>query len=837
MRNIFLNNASMRVLLTAAAPALLLTANAHAAQATEEAAADAGYSNDGGEIVVTARKRDENLLDTPIAIAAFNSQGLEKRGIDSLSKLTESSPGLNVNQNGAGRNDRSYQQFIIRGFTPSSTRTTTASVFIDGAPVSSTSALSSIASPERIEILKGPQATYFGRSTFAGAVNVVTKTPGNDWGGAVKMGGGTRNSYQAHASLEGPIVEDLLAFRISGDMMGKDGSWRNGLGGEPLGSQASRSASLTLAFTPADRFKVKATGVYSRDDDNHPANGLLGMYEIRDDAGNLVVRDQSNCTLNGFNNAQVPTEYRYICGVTPGLGQAPSANTTMDPFAKNWLSTVDGRIFNYDKGVQQFGLLRNFYHGNVGMDWEVTDSLTLSSLTALNREEYSVFVDLDNQGTLNIARPEGEDQTEPFARPFFDYPYLVERLNQDFSQELRLSFDNGGPIQATLGASYLNATTRAGVGGGFLPDATYAEMGKTRSKTTGVFGAVTWQATPNFSISGEGRYQEDVLYAYSQPTGTNLSEVTANALGMDRYYAGGDILFKQKYKNFLPRVIAKYETDSGMMAYASWSKGVNPGAFNTEFLTTPDNVIQEATEQGIGVQVEPEKVTNYEVGLKGTLFDRRVNFALAVYYAQWRNQINAIALYTVDDDNDAYVLAGSANTGSVDMSGIELDLNWRATDNISFNFGGAINDTHIKAHANPPVSRVTGVTDFRGNELPQTSKFSANFGAEYAGDVTFIDGADWFIRGDYAFKSGMWSSAANIVKTMDSHKVNARMGLNHGPLSYELFVQNLFNNKAYTSIGEQSLFEKNFAYSSAYSALVVGLPELRTVGAKISYKF
>jgi iron complex outermembrane receptor protein len=515
----------------------------------------------------------------------------------------------------------------------------------------------------------------------------------------------------------------------------------------------------------------------------------------------------------------------------------------MDPVVKDWLTNVDGRIFNYDKGVQQYGLLRNFYHGNVGMDWEVTDSLTLSSLTALNREEYSVFVDLDNQGTLNIARPQNTD------RPVFDYPYLVERLNQDFSQELRLSFDNGGPIQATLGASYLNATTRAGVGGGFLPGASYAEMGKTRSKTTGVFGAVTWQATPNFSISGEGRYQEDVLYAYSQPTGTTLSAVTAAELGMETYYAGGDILFKQKYKNFLPRVIAKYETDGGMMAYASWSKGVNPGAFNTEFLTTPDNVIEEATEQGIGVQVEPEKVTNYELGLKGTLFDRRVNFALAVYFAEWRNQINAISLYTttpvLDDDgapvvpaeSEAYVLAGSANTGEVDMKGIELDLNWRATDNISFNFGGALNDTVILKHANPPVSRVTGVTNFAGNELPQTSKWSANFGAEYAGDVLFIDGADWFIRGDYAFKSGMWSSAANVVKTMDSHKVNARLGLNHGPLSYELFVQNLFNNKAYTSIGEQSLFEKNFAYSSAYSALVGGLPELRTVGAKISYKF
>lgn len=828
MRNIFLNNASVRVMLAAAAPALFALSGASVAQASEQAA---GFSNDEGDIVVTARKREENLLDTPMAIAAFTSTGLEKRGIDSLSKLTESSPGLNVNQNGAGRNDRSYQQFIIRGFTPSSTRTTTASVFIDGAPVSSTSALSSIASPERIEILKGPQATYFGRATFAGAVNVVTKTPGNDWSGNVKMGGGTRNSYQAHASVEGPIVEDLLAFRLSGDMMGKDGSWKNGFNGETLGNQASRSASLTLAFTPASNLKVKATGVYSRDDDNHPANGLLGMYEIRDDSGNIIVNNQSNCIRDGFLTNGNAKQYPYICGTTPKLAQNPSANTALDPVAKDWLKNVDGRIFNYDKGVQQYGLLRNFYHGNVGMDWEVSDSLTLSSLTAYNREEYSVFIDLDNQGTTNIAMPSN------VARPYFDYPYLVERLNQDFSQEVRLSFDNGGPIQATVGASYLNATTRAGVGGGFVPNASYAEMGKTRAKTTGVFGAVTWQATPNFSISGEGRYQEDVLYAYSQPTGTTLTAGTAEQLGMETFYAGGETLFQQKYKNFLPRVIAKYETDGGMMAYASWSKGVNPGAFNTEFLTTPDQVIREAAAQGIGVQVEPEKVTNYEVGLKGQLLDRRLTYSLALYFAEWRNQINAIALYTVDDDNNAFVLQGSANTGSVDMKGVELDLNWRATDNVSINFGGALNDTKIKAHSNPPVSRVTGVTDFTGKELPQTSKWSANVGLEYAGDVTFSDSADWFIRADYAYKSGMWSSAANIVKTMDSHKVNARLGLNAGPLSYELFVSNLFNNKAYTSIGEQSLFEKNFSYSSAYSALVVGLPELRTVGAKVSYKF
>lgn len=147
-----------------------------------------------------------------------------------------------------------------------------------------------------------------------------------------------------------------------------------------------------------------------------------------------------------------------------------------------------------------------------------------------------------------------------------------------------------------------------------------------------------------------------------------------------------------------------------------------------------------------------------------------------------------------------------------------------------------INDTKIKEYTNPPVSRLTGVFDFSGNELPQTSKYSANVGVQFGGDLNGGD-ASWFARADYGFKSGMWSSAANIVKTQDSHKVNLRVGTGIGPFSYELFVTNVFNNKAYSSIGEQSLFANNFPYSSTLSALVVGLPDLRTYGMKVGYKF
>jgi len=774
-------------------------------------------------------------LEAPVAITAFSSQALELRGIDTIMKMSESTPGLNVNQNGSGRNDRSYQQFIIRGFTPSSTRSTTSSMFIDGAPISSTSALSSISDPARIEILKGPQAVYFGRSTFAGAVNVVNKVPGNDWHGSARGTVGTRNNYAFHADIEGPIVRDLLSFRLSGDGFGKDGSWRNTFSRETLGDQSSRNVSGMLVFTPASNLTIKAFGIYSRDDDGHPANGLLGTHQITDRNGKVVVANQSNCTLTGSTSAVAgagrPVSYPFFCGTTPRLVTGPSANTNFDSVARDWLNNVSGTIFDYEdgKGVQGYGLLRNFYHGHLGIDWNVGDTgLTLSSLTSYNREEFSVLIDLDNQGSTSLVT----SAPNP-SRPYFDYPFLVERLNRDISQELRATFDNGGPLQATLGGNFLNATSRSGVGGGFLPSATYAEIGKTRSRTFGAFGGLTYQITPELSASAEGRYQIDTLFAYSQPTGTTINSALIAAPG---FYPGGDLLLKASYKNFLPRVIVKYQTSGSLMGYASWSKGVNPGAFNTEFLSLTQDVIQQAINEGVKIAVEPEKVTNYEVGLKGTALNRRLNFSLALYYAQWTNQINAISLLTVGSNGLPALLSGSANTGRIDMKGIELETNWRVSDLITINAAGAINDTKIKEYTNPPVSRLTGVFDFSGNELPQTSKYSANLGVQFGGDLNGGE-ANWFARADYNYKSGMWSSAANVVKTQDSHKVNLRAGTGIGAFSYELFVTNVFNNKAYTSIGEQGLFANGFPYSSTLSALVVGLPDLRTYGMKVGLKF
>lgn len=763
-----------------------------------------------GDIVVTARKRAEDILKTPVAVSVVTSQDIEKRGIVSLSDLAANTPGVTINNNSSGRADRSFQQIIIRGFTPSTSLATTVSTFIDGAPVSSPTALTTISDPARIETLKGPQSAYFGRNTFAGAVNIVNKEPSDHWGGELLAMGGVRNSYRLHAALEGPIVGDKLTFRIAGDQFGKDGAYRNLYTGQTLGDQSSKSVNGLLVAKPLEGLTVKLFGLYSEDHDGPAAQGLIGAYQVSDAAtGRTVVVNQSNCILNGVASGTVGTAgstqrvlYPSFCGVAPGLSAvAPSANTVTTPQISNFLANSTGRIFSGANGVQNYGLLRRFHHMHAAIDYQIADTgLTLSSITSGNGEGYSTLVDLKNYGSSS-----------------FDFPYLIERRNNDFSQEVRLGFDNGGPLKATVGGSYLNNWIRSDLGGPSVGGVTSAGM--TKSKTLGGFFALSYKFFDRLTVNAEGRYQSDKLYAYTDTDGHNpLTQAT--------------------YNNFLPRAIAQFDVSRNTMLYASWAKGVNPGQFNTSFLTSPPATVAAAQAAGINVQVRPEKVTNYEVGIKGKLLDGHLRYALDGYYAQWRDQINTIALALLDPNTGVpQLVQGTANTGSVNMKGIEFDGSYVVSSLITLNAAAALNDSNILSYASPTVSKLTGIFDYSGKQMANTSKWSATAGIQFGGKVRGPGNATWFARADYAYKSGVWSNAANIVRTPDYHNVNLRVGTTIDRLSLDLFVNNVFNNLAYTSIGDQFVFTPNFAYTSTNSALIVGLREKRSAGIQAKLKF
>jgi iron complex outermembrane receptor protein len=836
---------------SASALSILALAAGIASPAFAQSADEGANSGVGGDIVVTARKRSEDVLKTPVAVAVVTSEDIAKKGITSITDLASNTPGMNVNNNSSGRADRSFQQIIIRGFTPSTSLSTTVSTFIDGAPVSSPTAFTSITDPARIEVLKGPQSAYFGRNTFAGAVNVVNKEPSGEWHGSILAMGGTRNNYRLHADIEGAIIGDALTFRIGADKFAKDGSYKNNYNGSgngdvstrTLGDQSSKSINGLLVAKPVSGLTIKAFGLYSEDHDGPAAQGIISAYGLTNAAGTTIVANQSNCTLSGVQSgtvgsagAGITVNRPSICGIAPKLSSsAPSMNNELTQNVKDWLAKSTGRIFNGKDGVQDYGLYRKYYHLHLAVDYEIPGTgVTVSSITAMNREAYSTLVDLDNWGSDTIPNSAAAVAA---GVPYWTYPFLIERKNSDFSQEGRATFDNGGPLRATVGASYLNnwVTSDLGGGTGSLTNVVASTAGKTRSRTKGAFFALSYKFFDQLTLNAEGRYQIDTLYAYAQPTGLT---VTNPAIATPGFYAYGDTLLKKTYKNFLPRVIAQFEFDPSTMVYASWSKGVNPGGFNTSFLTSPPATVAAAAAAGITVAVKPEKVTNYEIGIKGKLLDGRVRYALDGYFAQWRNQINTIALALLDPDTGVpQLVQGTANTGNVDMKGIEFEGSFVVNDLITLNAAGSLNDSKLKDYVSPTVSQLSGIFDYSGNEMPNTSKWSASAGVQFGGDIGSQAGSSWFARGDYVFKSGVWANAANIVRTPAYNNVNVRAGVTIGDFSLEAFVNNVFNDDAYTSIADQFLFTPNFAYTSTNSALIVGLREKRTAGIQAKVKF
>ncbi len=863
------------LLTTMSAATLMVAAQSQAQSTTGAGAADAlGVE----EIVVTARRREESILDTPIAITAVTGEDLEKKGITSFNQLADSTPGINLSNAsaGAGRSDRSFQQITVRGFVPSTTLSTLTATFIDGVPVASPSAVANVNDPARIEILKGPQAAYFGRNTFAGAINVVNKLPGEELGGSLKLMGGSRSNVDFSAAIDGPIVDEKFGFRAGVHFFKKDGSYDNAArAGETLGDQETKAITLLLTAKPTDNFTAKLFALYSEDEDGPSAQGYISAYEVRanngvanvpfnsgSSAGTVIIPGAANCTLTGYAAGIVATEARvtrpFICGAVPNLSSvySPAQNTLSDSLLA--ASVADGRqrVVSPADGATQHGLVREYIHTHLNLDYAFGESgFTLSSLTGLNAEYWSEIADLDNYDSRLLNNPANPGNTNASRRTFWDFVFGVERETYDFSQELRLAYDKEGPFTGVFGVSHLktnvwnnliNISTEV-LSQGNRDILTSAS--KTPVETNSVFFGGTYAFTDAFKLSLEGRYQQDEItgLASSAPMGVTVSAAGSTQFGVPAgFYGPLTEIISKKYSNFLPRIIAQYDFNPDLMGYASYSEGVNVGtnSINTAFLSLSALGIQNAVDLGLKVTLDPEELKNYEIGVKGKFFDGRLQLQAAAYHAIWSNQLNNRSRTFLDPaiGNTAQQVSGLANTGESKLNGVEVELTLRATDRFDINFAAAMTDSSIETYSTPTISQFSGVIDggFKGNQLPLSSKFSANLGAQYSADVDAWEDGSWFARADVSWKDKQFLDASNVTWIKARSVLNLRAGIQRGPLGVDVFVNNAFDDDNYVAAFTGAVLLPNFApvaANNANSYVIAGLPELRVYGARVTYKF
>jgi iron complex outermembrane recepter protein len=432
----------------------------------------------------------------------------------------------------------------------------------------------------------------------------------------------------------------------------------------------------------------------------------------------------------------------------------------------------------------------------------------------------------------------------------------------DFSQELRLAYDKEGPFRGLVGVSHLhlkqwfdgvNVFSETQLG---LNRATNSTGAPREVKTNGAFFGMTYDFNDRLTVSAEGRYQEDEVFLYNGPAGITISATNATALGVPGaggFHAAYDLILSTKYKNFLPRAIVQYDFTDDIMGYVSYSKAVNVGIdfFNqTPFSAASATVLQAFTDLGLSVVVQPEKLTNYELGLKGKFFDNRMQGTLAIYRANWDNQVNRRTVIIQDAAPPAgtgapQIVSGQANSGKVVAQGIEVDVLTKL-GNFDLTVSAAMNDSDIRRFSDPSISQMTGLfgDDFKGHQLPLASKISANVSLQYNGAASYFDDGTWFARADANYKDKQYVDAGNLTWVKARTQVNLRAGLRVGNVGVDAYVQNAFNDKNYLSIAQNTLLVPGAApqgtttiAGGAFAYVNVALPELRTYGLKLTYKF
>ena len=751
------------------------------------------------EIVVTARKRSESLMEVPLAITAFSAATLEKMALTEMTDLATFTPGFHyVDQvgGGSGRSDRSSSSLTFRGLFlgPGASGTAAgALVFIDGAAVIGGQAPAFV-DMERVEVLKGPQSAYFGRSVLSGAINYVTRNPNTEeFQGRVTASAATHDTSLVQVSLEGPIT-DTLAVRVSASRDDKGGHYKNASNpGQDLGGTKSNSVALQVLFQPNDNLTAKGFLHYMRHDDEPPAQASL-----KGSTGDF------NCDLGGRT-------FGYFCGQIPDAGDLPPGHISgfyvaNDAFFAGINDPLQNTVF--DLGFrQEAGLKRDAVNANLRLDYETASGYTISSLTSYHYDKDMTLID------LNFRQETGTGI----------WALFVTSKSQDYSQELRVTSPQDQSLRWTLGGNYLYVDAPSNGVGGTFPFGTLRSSNVTdnKTKTTAVFGGIQYDITEDLTLSADARYQWDRL-SRQQLEGRDIGIPTPSPFGDE---------FKATFKSFSPRVSLDYQYNDNSTVYALFARGYRPGGFNTVLLTRPQSVVDQFAPFGAGQTFDEERLDNYELGVKSTWFDGQLQTRLAVYYDPYSDGQNSQTIAFINEFGDLDLASVFVNTGKTDLQGFEFEFDAAPTENLTLSGSLALADSKVDVFTCSDGTQVYGNDSCAGNQLPSASKYTWSLSAEY--QDTLSGDYDWFTRVDYSHQGKAFTDYTNVAWRGPQDIVNARVGIRTDDLTLEAFVSNLLDDDTPPS----AVFGNDLFTFATTNEIRYALPKKRQWGVRAVYNF
>lgn len=801
------------------------------------------------EVMVTARKREESLAETPIAITAISAAEIQAGAFKSLVDVQKTAPGLFV-ETMNNENARTVLMPRFRGvtFDASSPLQRTSSVFVDGLIVSSGLHSLPITQVERIEVIKGPQSALFGRNTYSGAINIITRRPGDELKGGIEVDYGAKSKGSTTGYIEGPITSNLGA-RATFSYTDKEGHYDNAfVEGQRLGDEETLAYGLMLDFNPTEDLNIMVRASSYEDDDGPGAYAVVGgLAEHNFCAEPTPAINSFSCFfVNGLESA-----YKGAVNIPSAIGASSSA----DVFSKatgqlrdasgNWAGLAGAGYAPI--GDHSFDDLSHNGFGKAGegerfgaiVSWDMTDSLNLNVAYGKNEDDYVLFHDFDAAGA-------------------FGFHVYNARVTEDETFEVRLS-GTSDRFDWSIGATQVEMSSKAHGGfydqyfGDFSGSAGYwfadirnpdTAFSLIEADTTGIFASVDFRITDRLDLTLEVRRQED-----------EINDPNVNA-------AAGKIIAPAEFKSTLPRVVLKYQLNDNHMLYANYSEGTLPGGFNPEVaskLTTPEQISTfNADTPGIGETYEEETLKNYEAGWKYSSNDGRLAMNLAVFHMERSDQvysgfgvIPADVSCSGDNDGDGIpntetcTVAFSGNGTSSDIDGLEIDFNYRALDSLLLQ--AAVGYTKAEISDFPANGDCGDFNDVFGPGLSCAGQQAARY-PEWIGSLiatydfdTPMGGA--YARGEFFYTGWYYDEVTNLTKIPDATELNIRVGLRmDNGISLEAYVSNLTDEDAPTggnNIADTSKYVRDttFAYNFAVESVHVHMRDQREFGVRLRWDF
>ena len=696
----------MKRFLSASSAIALVALGAAPAFAQDTAPAD---DDAVSEIIVTAQKREERLQDVPVAVSVISGATLANQGGVNLESAQYLVPTLNFRKSGTTIN----QSLFLRGVgtsTFSIAGEPSVSTVLDGVVYSRAGeAFADLVDIERIEVLRGPQGTLFGKNASAGVVNIISKRPTDEFEGTIEASFFTKSEYRGRGIINLP-VSDNVRSRFTGFYGRYDGNIRN------------------IAANVNDRVNgykhYGFRGIVEADlSDTVKATLIADYRKSNDDCCAEVIGTAPNA-INTFTPGPNPTP---ILAIPAATVRGAFAGTQ---FAGDKSRTIRQNLVT--------ATIEKSYGGSLQLDAEL-GSQTITSITSYREYNNREIRDGDFIDTAFVGINQLHD----------DGP----QTSQTFTQELRLTSPGKQFFDYVLGAFYSRAETErtftrrdivctppsvpfttltpcgsAGANPSTFPNgsATFGSV----FKNFALFGQATFNIADRFRLSGGLRYtvdQLDVFHSRVSPlTGPGIQPnfdagvFNGGLVGPNGGFVAGPsngIPFRNKVtkENLSGKAGAQFDISNNSTLYATYARGYKGPAFNVFF---------NLTAVGTG-PIAAETANSYEVGLKNTLFGGKVVLNLAGYYAKYNNfQANN------PDIVAGVVVTRFTNAGDISTRGGELDLIWRPIKDLTISGGVAYTDAQVDAFRIPPGGNPANIVP-SGTALAYAPKWKASLGADY----------------------------------------------------------------------------------------------------------